>query len=156
MERTKVPAAIIDLDNCISDDKWRWPLFDLHLPLPNDRYTRYHEACSLDLFRNEQVIRDLSWRYKLVVFTSRPESVRTKTRQWLDFWKVPAVQLLMRPENNHEGSVVLKERMLHNLDPMFDVQYAIDDRSDILAMYADNGVRICRRVFINETEIVHA
>jgi len=35
------------------------------------------------------------------------------------------------------------------------VRYAIDDRVDILDMYADEGVSICRRIFINEPEVIH-
>lgn len=150
-------VCVIDLDNCISDDKWRWPLFDLHLPLPNDRYVRYHDACDRDLYQNSFIIRELARRHRhLVVFTSRPESVRHKTESWLRKWKVPVTGLLMRPDNNHEPSTVLKCRMLTEwLDPQYKVITAIDDRVDILDMYADNGVNTCRRVFIHEPEIEH-
>lgn len=150
------PVAFVDLDNCISDDKWRWPLFDLHLPKPNDRYWRYHDACEGDLHDNAHVIRELSARYDLCVATSRPEVVRHKTHNWLRKWNINTLQVFMRPNDNHEPSTVLKKRMLDwAREQGFDVQCAIDDRSDILDMYADEGVRICRRVFINTTEITH-
>lgn len=152
----KIPTAIIDLDNCISDDKWRWPLFDLHLPLPNDRYARYHAACWLDLPHNQHVLNELERQYQFVIFTARPERVRRMTSNWLDKWQIPVSQLLMRPDKNHESSVIVKKRMLIEwLLPRYDVQYAIDDRIDILNMYADEGVRTCQRVFINAPEIEH-
>lgn len=150
------PAAFVDLDNCISNDKWRWPLFDLHLPMPNDRYWRYHDACEGDLHENGDIIRLLAPRYTLLVATSRPEVVRGKTMRWLGKWNVPVAKAYMRPNDNHEPSTVLKRRMLDQarLDG-YDVHYAIDDRLDILDMYADEGVRICRRVFINQEEYTH-
>lgn len=150
------PVAFIDLDNCISDDKWRWCLFDLHLPAPNDRYWRYHDACDGDLHLNSHVIRELRGRYDLVVATSRPEVVRHKTHHWLRKWGIPSLQVFMRPNDNHDPSPILKRKMLEMArEQGFDVQYAIDDRSDILDMYADEGVRMCRRVFINPAENIH-
>lgn len=148
-------VAVIDLDNCISDDKWRWPLLDLHLPLPNERYARYHDACDRDMHANEHVVRELSRRFKIIVFTSRPECVRYKTQRWLNRWRIPNIGLFMRPDDNHEPSVLLKRQMLLALPPHLKVRYAIDDRVDILDMYADEGVFTCQRVFIHEPEDVH-
>lgn len=147
--------AVIDLDNCISEDRWRWCMFDLHLPIINERYNRYHEACESDMYQNGDIIRELALRHKLIVFTSRPESVRIKTQRWLNRWRVPNIGLFMRPNDNHEPSVPLKRSMLRALPPHLKVRSAIDDRIDILDMYADEGVAQCRRVFIHEPEIVH-
>jgi len=147
--------AIVDLDNCISEDKWRWNMFDLHLPIINERYQRYHEACESDLHLNTEVVRQLSRSYHLIIFTSRPESVRVKTQRWLNRWRIPNIGLFMRPNDNHEPSVPLKRSMMRALPPHLKVRYAIDDRVDILDMYADEGVPLCRRVFIHEPEIIH-
>jgi hypothetical protein len=147
--------AIIDLDNCISEDKWRWNMFDLHLPIINERYQRYHEACETDLYCNADVIRDLARHHHLIVFTSRPESVRVKTQRWLNRWRIPNIGLFMRPNNNHEPSVPLKRSMYLALPPQLKVRSAIDDRQDILDMYAGEGVANCQRIFIHEPEIIH-
>lgn len=152
---SQLDVAIVDLDNCISDDKWRWNMFDMHLPLPNDRYSRYHDACESDAHANANVIRDLSRRYKLIVFTSRPECVRHKTQRWLNRWRIPNVGMFMRPNDNHEPSVPLKRQMLLALPHHIRPRYAIDDRVDILDMYADEGVSICQRVIINNPEHTH-
>ena len=147
--------AIIDLDNCISDDKWRWPLFQLDLPVINERYQVYHDACEADLYQNSFVVRELAAKYKLLAFTARPESVRFKTQRWANRWRIPLNGLFMRPNNNHEGSIPLKRKMLLSLPHTANVRYAIDDRCDILGMYADEGVATCQRVFIHEPEIIH-
>ena len=150
------PVALIDLDNCISDDRWRWPMFDLHLPIVNERYQRYHAACEADLHDNSHVIQRLRYRYDLIVATSRPESVRHKTQLWLRKWNIPTKRIFMRPDDNHQPSPTLKAWMLDQArEEGFNVHYAIDDRADILDMYADEGVRICRRVFINNIENIH-
>lgn len=149
------PTAIIDLDNCISDEKWRQHLCQLDLFKPNDRYWAYHEACPRDTRQNAHVVEELARNYTLVVFTARPECVRRKTERWLKKWNVPYDLLCMRPNDNHEPSVPLKRQMLLTLPAEYDVQYAIDDRMDVLDMYADEGVRVCRRVSVNPMEIEH-
>ena len=148
-------VAFVDLDNCISDDKWRWELFDLHLPIINERYQRYHEACESDLYQNSFIIRELAQKASIIIATARPESVRIKTQRWLNRWRVPHIRLLMRPNNDHRSSIPLKRDMLRSLPEGFKVRYAIDDRIDILDMYADEGVSICRHVSINQPEIQH-
>lgn len=147
--------AIIDLDNCISEDNWRWPLFDLHLPLPNDRYTRYHNACEGDAYQNADVIRDIARSHDLIVFTSRPEVVRSKTQRWLNRWRVPAVGVYMRPNDNHDSSTVLKRKMLLSLPSHLKPTFAIDDRHDILDMYASEGVNVVQQVIIHQPEVNH-
>lgn len=153
---SKVDCAVIDLDNCISDDAWRMHLCELHHTAPNDRYHKYHAQCEGDLYRNSWIVRELARKYKaLFVFTSRPEEVRFKTQRWLNRWRVPVNGIIMRPTDNHEPSTVLKERMLKEmLDEKYKVRYAIDDREDILKMYADNGIQT-QKVFINHPEIIH-
>lgn len=146
--------SVIDLDNCVSDDKWRWPLFDLHLERPNDRYARYHEACESDEYRHDNVIRTLARDTDLIVFTSRPECVRIKTNRWLNRWRVPFLGILMRPNDNHDPSVILKRKMLDALPKHFHVVRAIDDREDILDMYASNGIET-QQVIIHEPEVQH-
>lgn len=152
----KPEACAIDLDNCISDDKWRWCLFELDQPIINDRYQRYHEACHADYYRNDDVIRRLHAKYgNLIVFTSRPESVRAKTESWLLMHNVPVTRVMMRPNDNHEGSVIIKHQMLVEARADYTINGAIDDRIDILDMYADAGVRYCQHVQINSPEFTH-
>jgi hypothetical protein len=150
-----LPAAVVDLDNCISDDLWRHKFMELHLPMPNDRYAKYHEQCHFDTFLNRQAMRDLSWRYKIIIITSRPEAVRMQTEGWLRKWNIDTSLVLMRPDDNHEGSVDLKRKLLRSIPDTFQVQHAIDDRVDILDMYADEGICRVQRVFIHTTEQAH-
>jgi hypothetical protein len=145
------PACIIDLDNCVSNDFWRQCRIQYHHPKPNDRYWEYHDACHLDLPGQSQLtrVRELSRNYRLLVFTARPEVVREKTRKWLNKWGIPHDGLYMRPDNDHRGSVDLKRAMLKWV-PDFQIEYAVDDRQDILDMYLSMGVPRVERLFIVE------
>lgn len=148
-------AAIIDLDNCVSDDAWRLPLIQHYHSKPNDRYWAYHSKCDLDVHGNAKIIADLRANYHLLVFTSRPEAVRDKTEDWLQRHDIPHDLLYMRPDSNHLPSVEMKRLMLKWLPAEYRVEHAIDDRHDILDMYRAEGIQITRRVFIYEPEIIH-
>lgn len=150
------PVAIIDLDNCISNDKWRLPKIRFDKPRANDRYVDYHESCYMDIHENQSVIDTLRRRYRLVVFTARPEIVRTITEGWLRKWRIPYEALFMRPNDDHSPSVEMKKKMLGWLPAeLSQVEHAIDDRHDILDMYRAMGVCSTQRVFIYEPEIKH-
>jgi len=145
--------CIVDLDNCVSDDHWRLELINLELPVINDRYKLYHEYCHLDTpGESRDYVLELAKRYKLIVFTSRPEAVRSKTLHWLEKWNIPTTQLFMRYDNDHRSSVLIKRTMLrmarqyHNCN----VQFAIDDRQDILDMYLAEGVPSVKRIALRD------
>lgn len=149
------PAAIIDLDNCISNDEWRMKLIRDEGVHPWERFYDYHQACYLDEYQNGDVVTNLQRNHTLIVFTARPELVRRDTVVWLRQNRIPVEVLLMRPNDCHTTSVALKEHMLLSLDQsVYDVRVAIDDRTDVLGMYADNGVPQCRRVFIHNVEVI--
>lgn len=151
----KQPACIIDLDNCVSNDQWRLPLIQLSHPKPNDRYWDYHDKCHLDAHSNQHIIAQLRYKYRLLVFTSRPEAVREKTEAWLFKWDIPHDVLFMRPNDNHMTSVDMKRAMLSWLPENYQVEHAIDDRHDILDMYRSQGIQSTQRVFIYEPEVIH-
>lgn len=149
-------AALVDLDNCISHDSWRQHLCEMHHPQPNDRYWAYHEECHHDLFMNRSIIDMLKRDYAIIIATSRPERVREKTEVWLRNNGIGHVMCLMRPDDNQEPSTILKARHLDAARKAgFYVHVAIDDRVDVLEMYADEGVPVVQRVFIHSQENRH-
>lgn len=149
---TKGKVAIIDLDNCISDDHWRTHMFELEKQDVDARYRNYHQHCGLDEIGNVYTIAQLLKHHNIYIFTARPEAYREMTIKWLEHNGVAWEKLFMRGNNDHRCSVEVKRNMLNSLPDKSSVVTAIDDRSDILAMYADEGVKICMRVFINNTK----
>jgi len=149
------PVAIIDLDNCISDEKWREHLCEMHHPNPNDRYWNYHAACGGDQPANIELVNALARNHFIFIFTSRPEVARTDTVLWLHKHRIPYMKLCMRSNTSIETSVEVKRKMLLAIPEGFKAFCAIDDRQDILDMYASYGI-FTRRVFIHEPEINHS
>ncbi len=152
----RVKAAVLDLDNCISDEAWREHLFELHHENPNDRYHKYHDMCLGDHIRNFDVVQELVHsNHAIIIFTARPEIVRAKTVFWLSIYGIHPVLLKMRGHDDTRGSVALKREMLMELPEYYEVKVAIDDRQDILDMYAQEGIADTRRIFIHEPKVKH-
>jgi hypothetical protein len=152
------PLAIIDLDNCVSNDFWRLSKIDLSHEVVNDRYWDYHEACDKDVPGQVQLmyVRQLAKNYRLLVFTSRPSCVREKTERWLRKWGIPYERLYMRADDDHNSSVNVKlgfyKMAKLDFDPC-EIEVAIDDREDILSLYRELGIPRVERIFIVDHSI---
>lgn len=131
---------IVDLDGCISDDIWRRPYIR---PLaegepPNaERFFQYHEACSLDAYRNAH---ELAPDAELLLLTARPLAYRPATVDWLRNSRIEFRELIMRNNHDHRTSLELKREMVRWLPthygvPLERIVQAIDDRDDIVEMY---------------------
>lgn len=134
-------VIICDLDNCLSDDRWRRHLIDKSLT-GEDRYFRYNALAHLDQ-ANKQLLAFLhNWtgdiERHLLFITARPASRRQETIAWLHengLWKF---RLFMRPEGNLDTSPILKTAIVQSI---FDdgtlrdknqIATIIDDRRDVL------------------------
>lgn len=146
--------AVIDLDNCISDEGWRH-----HHAISNaeHHWDHYHRECYRDRPANLHIVKQLVTNgYEIVVFTARPTYYMDETVSWLNEHSINFKRLYMRPMHNFESSVAVKKLMLDQLRAEFGqdcVKVALDDRLDILEMYADSGVPVCWRVFIHPPEV---
>ena len=131
---------IVDMDNCISDDKWRIPL--IHWSNPNKflRYHPYHMAAPGDQFCN----RHLFDGRPVTIITSRPIMYKWLTVMWLDYHKIAYKFLFMRQvEDANLTSAEVKRKALRNLTrvwPLKDISIAYDDRPDVIEMYKMEGV----------------
>lgn len=150
-KREKRGVVIVDLDNCISDDKWRVPLIcaekDLHDP---ERYYKYHSKCGFDDAKNEWLWRGVD--YDVIIFTSRPDDYRSETLEWLKANGVKHKGLYMRPAKNFAPCVELKRTFLRNAAYFYGrerILKCVDDRDDVLEMYAAEGYKT-EKVCINE------
>lgn len=99
-------ARIVDLDGTISDDRWRLPLID-HTVV--DPWSAYHAVCGDDALIHADI---LETTIPIVLITSRPESVRRQTEQWLARHRIAPFALYMRPNACDLSARVLKPRLL--------------------------------------------
>lgn len=88
----------------------------------------------------ENVRKYKSRNFKIVIFTSRPESIRVPTEQWLHKYEIPYDILYMRSlEDMKISHVELKHKMYRTFidDKVF---CAFDDRQDIVELWLNLGI----------------
>ena len=78
--------------------------------------------------------------YKIVIFTSRPESIRNSTEHWLSNFEVQYDELYMRSYEEHKiKDYILKEKM-YNMFIEDDVFCAFDDNQNIIDLWTRLGI----------------
>lgn len=130
---------ILDMDNCISDDGWRIRYINSSAATPDECYRYYHTLGMWDDVGNQDL---LNTDETIVVITSRPNAYRRQTREWLEDLGVRPMLLLMRFDNDHRPTVMVKEEAARGLIGLPDsvISSAYDDRPDIVAMYRRLGI----------------
>lgn len=134
---------LVDLDGCISDDRWRRELIREEGD-PFDRFHAYH----LGLHRDAAVnLHEIDPDLDVVVVTARPCLYAEMTLDWLR--EVAGIQpryILHRNNHDHRPSVEVKREQVgwlfsynlnYNVNPE-DIAAAIDDREDIINMYREH------------------
>lgn len=131
-------VRIVDLDSTVSDDRWRQWLIDEAQPDTTEKYHAYHVHCDKDKVINRHIVDDSP--VPVIFLTARPEYLRGKTERWLKENSLDCIALMMRPNDDHTPSPVLKESALYQIERLFKVEKAYDDRPDVVAMFRFNGV----------------
>ena len=127
----KPPAAVFDIDGCLSDSWHRRSYIRGSKP----DWPGFFDACEddppLPLREVAWVLADCSWRIFYV--TTRPESNRDKTRAWLDKWIDMEGELYMRPEDavDHRG-IAWKVGIIRDLCERFEVRLIFEDSPEII------------------------
>jgi len=140
-------VALFDIDGTVSDDRWR-----RHL-MPN--WDAYHAGSGEDLPVNQHLIdQHAEAGHRIVFITARPEALKNQTKQWLDknfpnLW----YDLLMRPQGNGLGSAELKLKLLEDAG-YTNVQYAYDDRADVIEMYKNLNIKHATLITLDENPVV--
>jgi len=152
---------IVDLDGCIADDRWRRKYIMPDVPDLDhiERFGKYHQSSILDFALNLNEITEPH----VVVLTGRPLLYHEITLMWLrENAYIEPLYMIMRNNNDHSPSPVLKKRMVHGLldwnsygIAREEIVSAIDDRAAIVDMYQrDFGIN-ARVVRIGEEEHVN-
>lgn len=124
--------VLVDIDHTLSDAAWR----DDKVPGPDnswtwdDYYSRQGEDRPMhDICHLVKCLR--VGKMHVVGLTARPERYRKETSTWLRLHDAELDGLIMRPDENHESSTVLKPRMaLEHFDPRH-VAFVLEDRTDV-------------------------
>jgi len=92
--------------------------------------------------------RNLLWRYHpdytIFYITGRPEKYREVTKKWLMEKECPtlgAVDLYMRPDTKHDNDDEVKKKIYEDhIKNKYDVEFVIDDRDKVVAMWRELGL----------------
>lgn len=135
-------VVIFDLDNCISDDRWRRHHIKRQDVPARNRYHDYHSLMGFDCPRNLHLLLKHG-DAQIVIFTGRPEAYRAVTLEWLHRNNINFKMLFMRANFDHRPNPEVKRRHLKALLLSVwkeDIVCAYDDRLDVVEMYREQGI----------------
>lgn len=124
--------VLLDVDHTVSDAAWRD-----HMIGDWDRYYA-HQYEDKPIEEVVRMVKCLSrGRFGVYALTARPEKYRQVTEDWLRIHDCDVLDVIMRPEGNHEPSPILKPSLALARFRKEDIAFAIEDREDVaLAMRA--------------------
>lgn len=127
-----------DIDHTLSDAWWRDGMIGVKT------WDEYHDAGQADFPLREMVelIKVLATRYVIVGLTARPEKWRSQTNRWLMDNYVPMNHLLMRPDDDHRSSPLVKMDLLETHTPLSEVAFILEDRSDVASAFVEKQVTV--------------
>jgi len=148
---------ILDLDNTISDDLWRYGMIEWHREDHIQRYETYHLFSTFDDLGNKHLLEDKS--KKIIILTARPEPFRENTEYWLHIRGIHPVLMMMRQPYEFERSKELKISQLIKAKEILgitneDIHSAYDDREDVVEAYKAHGIN-AYTVCINDSDLYH-
>lgn len=133
----KSNTAIVGIDGVLAETEWRRNITD---------YSESIEASIsdypyLDMLQMLHALHIADWR--IVGITNRPEKFRPVTTGWLSAVCAPLDELLMRPNDEYGNASEVKLMLAQQRfgdDLAAHVRLAIDDRDDVLALFAARGI----------------
>lgn len=82
--------------------------------------------------------------YTILIVSGREgtEECRSKTLSWLDKHKVPYYDLMMRKQGDFRRDSIVKEEIYNNyIKDKFDVEFVLDDRSQVVVKWREMGLK---------------
>ena len=146
---TRAPAIICDVDGTLCDV--RRIRHYVERPAGTQRFRAnfalFHstsEACPA-FPQVSQLIRALALDgYAIVVVTAREARWAQLTERWLDQHDVGRVELITRHDLDYRPDAVVKAEICAEIQSRYDPRLAVDDRDDILAVWAGAAIPTLR------------
>jgi FMN phosphatase YigB (HAD superfamily) len=133
---------IVDIDNTLCNNKKRYELSTNSDGSINWDSLYDYDNVLLDTPNLPMIdlVNRYAKDYKIVIFTSRPESIRNSTEHWLSNFEVQYNELYMRSYEEHTlKDYILKEKM-YNMFIEDDVFCAFDDNQNIIDLWTRLGI----------------
>jgi hypothetical protein len=135
-------AIITDIDHTVSDSFWRDEM------IGNLGWDEYYEAGAKDSPLAEMV-RLLSAMahheegHLVVAVTARPRKWYHATMRWMVTHKIPVDEILMRPDDDHRPTPLVKVDLIRARFPdLSEVLFCLEDRDDCVAAMRSLGLTV--------------
>lgn len=131
-DETKPNAIICDLDGTLFHMTERKP-FEFER-VDED----YVDTTVLNILKDH-----IARGYKILIFTGREDigTCREKTLAMLKEHGVEFAEFDMRPFKCHDSDVLVKERMLWKIADQYNIEFAIDDRDQVVGLWRSLGIK---------------
>ena len=140
--------VLVDMDGTLADSRHR----EHHVEGKRKNWPAFFAAMDADE-PNPAIaewVGELSSSYDIVIVTGRPQQYLRNTIEWLQKYKLPFAQILMRREGDRRPDFVVKEEMLQALD-LQRIAFVIDDRPSVCDMWERSGLH-CHRVVLGRRD----
>ena len=135
------PTILFDIDGTIADIRHRRPLLTQEVP----DWKSFNKLMGQDT-PNEPVVslyRSL-WKlhsFEIILVSGRNEKYRKITEQWLVWNEIPFGRLLMRMDDDNRADYLVKKEILDKLiSEGKNIEFAVDDRQQVVDMWRENGI----------------
>lgn len=138
--------VLVDMDHTLSDAEWRdGIIIEIMEGGRGMTWDDYHVDQHKDapLWDAVTLVSALKAHdFKIIIMTSRPEKWREQTSKWLFSYGVEFDELIMRPDDNHEASAVIKVDMAKRRfgERIDQIAMVVDDRADVCQAFRAMGV----------------
>lgn len=136
----KKPAIICDLDGTLCNVEWRRKL----VTGEEKDYDLFNSRCVDDL-PNEwclELLERFRHTHDIIFVSGRDSKFAEKTVNWLNgYINDYTYELYMRPLKDYRPDEVIKKEIYENIiEPKYDVQFVIDDRTKVVKMWRSIGL----------------
>jgi phosphoglycolate phosphatase-like HAD superfamily hydrolase len=135
------PIAVFDLDGTIADITHRLSLIEY----PHKDWPAFFAACVNDKPIPGVIawMRYMSQTHRIVILSGRSDEVELETIKWLQKHGVCYDRLLMRKAGDHRpDTTVKKEMIVSSAFPNGKVDFIVDDRPSMIAMWRGLGFSV--------------
>lgn len=139
---------VCDLDGTIALNTHRQYLIDK--TVPPDQKRNWDEFTRRSMYDSPnkpviELLRRFSQDRVIIIMTGRSEAARRTTEIWLDYFRVPYTQLIMRKKDDHRHDIELKPELLEEIKDIVhfgEIDFFIDDRQTVVDRWRQMGFTV--------------
>lgn len=130
----KFKAIIVDIDGTLAKMQGRGPF----------EWSRVGEDAVNEPIK--KIVNMYHEKGRVLLFSGRDSVCRPETEKWLLENGIRYSSLFMRPQGNNEKDSIIKRRLFDNHASFYDIEFVLDDRSQVVDMWRKDLGLTCLQV----------